>query len=56
MTCYPRDREATVNNDKSMAQRYREKVLKKSRLEKLRYIELNKWSCEFALEKKQEAI
>ena len=39
-----------------MAQIYGETVLKKNRLEKLGYIVLNKWSCEFALEKKQEAI
>ena len=27
--CYPRDREGTMNDSKSMAQRYRETLLKK---------------------------
>ena len=54
-TCYPRDREGTMNDNKSMAQRYRETLLTKQRLEKLGYTVLSKWSCEFALEMKQEA-
>ena len=54
--CYPRDRETTMNDYKSMAQRYRETCLKEERLQNAGYKVLSKWSREFALEKKKEPI
>ncbi len=56
LNCYPRDREITMNDGKSMAQRYRETVVKEQRLRRAGYIVLNKWSCVFHREKKQEGI
>ena len=53
MKCYPRDRESTMNNGKSMAQRFRETVVKEKRLTELGYVVLTKWSCDFNREKKQ---
>ena len=45
--CYIRDREITVNNGKSLGQRYRETLLKEKRLKELGFKVLSKWSCEF---------
>ena len=47
--CYIRDRETTANNGKSLAQRYRETLLKEKRLKELGYELLTKWSCEFKI-------
>ena len=53
VTCYPRDRETTMNDNKSMAQRYRETKLKEKRLADAGYIVISRWSCEFNRQKKQ---
>lgn len=45
--CFPRDREMTVNNGKSLAQRYRETMLREERLKELGYTLITKWECEF---------
>ena len=42
-----------MNDNKSMAQRYRETLLKEKRLQNLGYIVLTKRSCEFAKDKKK---
>ena len=55
-SCYPRDRETTMNDNKSMAQRYRETLLKEKRLQNLGYIVLTKWSCQFAKDKKKDEV
>ena len=48
--CFKRDRDATVNNGKSLAQRYRETLLKEKRLKELGFELLVKWSCEFNID------
>ena len=50
--CFPRDREITMNDNKSMAQRYRDTMLKEKRLRNAGYTVLTKWSCQFAKDKK----
>ena len=45
-----------MNNGKSIAQRYRDTLVKEKRLTKLGYIVYKKWSCDFARDKKQEPI
>lgn len=55
MECYPRDREKTMNNGKSIAQRFRETMLKEKRLKELGYNLIVKWSCEFYQEIKENA-
>ena len=45
-----------MNDNKSMAQRYRETMLKMKRLQNLGYIVLTKWSCEFAKERKRPDV
>ena len=49
--CFKEDREKTVNNNVSLAQRFRNTVLKEKRLRELGYVVLTKWSCVFAKEK-----
>ena len=53
LKCFPRDRESTMNDGKSMAQRFRESCLKERRLKEAGYNVILKWSCDFAQEKKQ---
>ena len=55
-SCYPRDRETTLNDNKSMAQRYRETMLKEKRLQIDGYIVLSKWSCQFVKDKKKVEV
>ena len=55
-SCYLRDRETTLNDNKTMAQRYRETMLKEKRLQIDGYIVLSKWSCQFAKEKKKVEV
>ena len=45
--CYQKDRETELKNGKSLAQRYRETVLKAKRLKELGFTVINIWSCEF---------
>ena len=45
--CFIRDREVTINNGKSLGQRYRETLVKEQRLKEMGYVVLTKWSCEF---------
>ena len=56
MTCYPHNREIIMNNHRSMAQRYRDTVVKEKRLEREGYILLTKWSCEFVEDKKKPEV
>ena len=56
LKCFPRDREKTMNDGKSMAQRYRETKVKEQRLKKAGYIVLTKWSCEHVEDKKQKGV
>ena len=56
LKCYPRDREKIMNDGKSMAQRYRETVLKEQRLKEAGYIVLTKWSCVFQREKNNPQV
>lgn len=53
--CYVRDRESTTNNGKSLGQRYRETMLKESRLREMGYIVKCIWKCEFDAIRKEEA-
>ena len=48
--CYIRDRDIILNNGKSLAQRYRETILKAERLKELGFELLTKWSCEFKID------
>ena len=50
--CYPRDREITMNDNKSIAQRYRETMLREKRLTEAGYIIISKWMCHFTRDKK----
>ena len=45
-----------MNNDSSIAQRWRDTQIKEKRLKEQGYIVLSKWSCEFAEEKKKPKI
>ena len=56
INCFPRDRETTMNSGKSIAQRYRDTMVKEKRLIDAGYVVLRKWSCEFAKEKKHQPI
>ena len=56
MKCFPHNREIIMNNNRSMAQRYRDTLVKEKRLERKGYILLTKWSCEFAEEKKKPEV
>ena len=53
MKCFPHNREIIMNNNRSMAQRFRDTLVKEKRLERKGYILLTKWSCEFAEDKKK---
>ena len=54
--CFPHSRETTMNNNSSIAQRWRDTQMKEKRLKEQGYIVLSKWSCEFAEEKKKPKI
>ena len=56
INCFPANREQINNQGKSLAQRFRETTLKKKRLSSRGYIVLDKWSCKFNQEKKQEPL
>ena len=56
MQCFPHNRETTMNNHRSIAQRWRDTKLKEKRLKENGYIILSKWSCEFAEEKKKPKV
>ena len=56
VNCYPRDRESTMNDGKSMALRYKETLLKEKRLKELGYEVITEWSCQFAKRKKMQAV
>lgn len=51
--CFPRDRESTINNGKSMGQRYRETITRETRLREMGFTVISKWSCDFAKDKKE---
>lgn len=48
--CFPRDREAILKGNKSLAQRHRETMLKEKRLREMGYNVITKWSCDFETE------
>ena len=54
--CFPHSRENILNNNSSIAQRWRDTQIKEKRLKEQGYIVLSKWSCEFAEEKKKPKI
>ena len=56
MKCFSHNREIIMNNNRSMAQRYRDTLVKEKRLERKGYILLTKWSCEFAEDKKKPEV
>ena len=54
LKCFTSDREKTIKNNKSLAQRYRETKLKEKRIRQLGYVVISKWSCEWMREKKED--
>ena len=54
--CFPHSRETTMNNNTSIAQRWRDTQIKEKRLREQGYIVLSKWSCEFAEERKKPKV
>ena len=46
----------TMNNNTSIAQRWRDTQIKEKRLRDQGYIVLSKWSCEFAEERKKPKV
>ena len=56
MKCFPHNRETTMNNHRSIAQRWRDTQLKEKRLKEKGYVVLSKWSCEFAEEKQKPKV
>ena len=48
--------ETTMNNNTSIAQRWRDTQIKEKRLREQGYIVLSKWSCEFAEERKKPKV
>ena len=54
--CFPHSRETTMNNNSSIAQRWRDTQIKEKRLKEQGYIVLSKWSSEFAEEIKKPKI
>ena len=56
MKCFPHNRETTMNNHRSIAQRWRNTQLKEKRLKEKGYVVLSKWSCEFAEEKQKPKV
>ena len=54
--CFPHSREITMNNNTSIAQRWRDTQIKEKRLREQGYIVLSKWSCEFAEERKKPKV
>ena len=53
---FPHNRETTMNNHRSIAQRWRDTQLKEKRLKEKGYVVLSKWSCEFAEEKQKPKV
>ena len=51
--CFPKDREIITNKGKSMAQLYRETILREKRLNEIGYKLITFWSCQFANAKKE---
>ena len=45
--CFPSDRENTMKGSKSLAQRYRDTLVKEKRLREIGYEVITKWSCTF---------
>ena len=45
--CFPSDRENTMKGSKSLAQRYRNTLVKEKRLREIGYEVITKWSCTF---------
>ena len=56
MKCFPHNRETTMNNHRSIAQRWRDTQLKEKRFKEKGYVVLSKWSCEFAEEKQKPKV
>ena len=56
MKCFPHNRETTMNNHRSIAQRWRDTQLKEKRLKEKGYVVLSKWSCEFGEEKQKPKV
>ena len=54
--CFPHSRETTMNNNTSIAQRWRDTQIKEKRLRDQGYIVLSKWSCEFVEERKKPKV
>ena len=54
--CFPHSRETTMNNNTSIAQRWRDTQIKEKRLREQGYIVLSKWSCDFAEERKKPKV
>ena len=54
--CFPHSRETTMNNNISIAQRWRDTQIKEKRLKEQGYIVLSKWSCDFAEERKKPKV
>ena len=54
--CYKHDRESTLNNNKSLGQRYRETMLKEERLKKMGYNIVSIWSCDWKDQKKSDEM
>ena len=50
-SCFPQHREKTRKNNKSLAQRYRETVLKEKTLKELGFTIVTKWECDFHIQK-----
>ena len=48
--------ETTMNNNTSIAQRWRDTQIKEKRLREQGYIVLSKWSCEFAEDRKKPKV
>ena len=54
--CFPHSRETTMNNNTSIAQRWRDTQIKEKTLREQGYIVLSKWSCEFAEDRKKPKV
>ena len=54
--CYRTNRETVMKDGKSLAQRYRETLLKEKRLTEMGYKVISKWSCEFEYDLKESEI
>lgn len=47
-SCYQINRDKVINNNKSLAQMYRDTMIKEKRLREMGFSVITKWSCEFA--------